>query len=85
MRIRSTRHLWLAALPLLAVLWLFASRAPASTNAFRIVVTEVDTPIAPNSVIELADRLGYYAREGVHVELLHVQGTPIAVAALSAG
>jgi NitT/TauT family transport system substrate-binding protein len=85
MRRSFKRYAWLLIVPILAVLWKFTAPAPASTDSFQIVVTDVEPPVAPNSVIELAQRLGYYARQGVNVKLLRVQGTPIAVAALSAG
>jgi NitT/TauT family transport system substrate-binding protein len=58
---------------------------PAHAFAFTIVLTEPSTPLAPTSVIELAQRLGYFAREGVDVQFERVNGTPTAIAALSAG
>jgi NitT/TauT family transport system substrate-binding protein len=58
---------------------------PAHALAFTIIVTEPGTPLVPNSVIELAQRLGYFAREGVDVTFKRVGGTPMAIAALSAG
>jgi len=42
-------------------------------------------PLVPNSALELAKTLGYYAKAGVDVELERVQQTPSAVAALRAG
>jgi NitT/TauT family transport system substrate-binding protein len=53
--------------------------------ALRIIITELETPLVPNSVIDLADRLGYYKRAGVEIELIRVQQTPSAVAALRSG
>jgi NitT/TauT family transport system substrate-binding protein len=53
--------------------------------AFTIIVTEAGTPLVPNSLLELADHLGYFQREGVSVTLKRVAGTPTAVAVLSAG
>jgi NitT/TauT family transport system substrate-binding protein len=53
--------------------------------AFRIIITELETPLVPNSVIDLADRLGYYKKSGVDIELVRVQQTPSAVAALRSG
>ena len=79
------RFLWLALVPLAVGCFFFVSQVPAATDPFKIIVTEVDTPLAPNSVIDLANRLGYYKRQGVRVQLIHVQGTPIAVAALISG
>lgn len=58
--------------------------APASAQ-FRLVVVEPTTPLVLNSVMWLADQLGYYEREGVDVELIPVTDTPTAVAALLAG
>lgn len=49
---------------------------------FRIIITETETPLVPNSVVDLALRLGYYKKAGVDVELVRVQQTPSAVAAL---
>jgi len=39
----------------------------------------------PNSVMDLALNLGYFEREGVEVELVRVQQTPSALAALQSG
>lgn len=39
----------------------------------------------PDSVLELADKLGFYAKHGVKVEIVELQGTPQAVAALNSG
>jgi NitT/TauT family transport system substrate-binding protein len=58
---------------------------PAAAEPFRIIVTEPETPLVPNSVIDLADRLGYYKKAGVDVELVRVKATPAAVAALRSG
>ncbi len=61
--------------------------APLAVHAepFKLIVTETETPLVPNSVSDLAIRLGYYKRAGVDVELIRVQQTPSAVAALRAG
>jgi len=58
---------------------------PAAAEPFRIIVTEPETPLVPNSVIDLADQLGYYKKAGVEVELIRVKATPAAVAALRSG
>jgi NitT/TauT family transport system substrate-binding protein len=71
------------AMRLLLALLLFAM--PASAEPFRIIVTEPATPLVPNSVIDLADQLGYYKKAGVDVELVRVKATPAAVAALRSG
>lgn len=57
----------------------------AAAEALRVIVTHLAPPLVPNSVIDLADTLGFYAREGLEVELLRVQQTPSAVAALRSG
>jgi NitT/TauT family transport system substrate-binding protein len=58
---------------------------PARAEPFQIIITEPETPLAPNSVIDLADRLGYYKKAGVDVQLIRVRATPSAVAALRSG
>jgi NitT/TauT family transport system substrate-binding protein len=63
-----------------------ATRVPArAADPFRIIVTETDIPLVPNSVQWLAQTLGYYDRAGVKVELVPVGQTPSAVAALRSG
>ena len=69
-----------------AALFGFAALAgDAGAEPFRLIVTEPTAPLVPNSVMDLAVELGYFAREGVEVELVRVQHTPSAVAALQAG
>lgn len=58
---------------------------PAQADPFRIIVTDTEVPLVPNSVLNLAASGGYFQREGVAVELVHVKQTPMAVAALRAG
>lgn len=57
----------------------------ASAEPFRLIVTHLAPPLVPNSVMDLALELGYFDREGVEVELVRVQQTPLALAALLAG
>ena len=57
----------------------------ARAESFKLIVTETQTPLVPNSVADLAIGLGYYQRAGVDVELVRVQQTPSAVAALRSG
>ncbi len=57
----------------------------AHAEPFKLIVTETETPLVPNSVADLAIGLGYYKRAGVDVELVRVQQTPSAVAALRSG
>ncbi len=59
--------------------------AVARADTFKLIVTETQTPLVPNSVSDLAIRLGYYKKAGVEVELVRVQQTPSAIAALRAG
>lgn len=58
---------------------------PAAAAPFRIVTTDLEPQLVPNSVLDFAASLGYFQREGVEVELVRVQQTPSAVAALQAG
>jgi NitT/TauT family transport system substrate-binding protein len=59
---------------------------PQLTQAetFRLIVTHLEPPLVPNSVMDLAVELGYFEREGVDVELIRVQQTPSALAAMLA-
>jgi NitT/TauT family transport system substrate-binding protein len=59
--------------------------APAAAEPFRLIVTDMETPLVPNSVMELAAQEGYFERAGVEVEFVRVQQTPLAMAALRAG
>ena len=68
-----------------AMLGSVAGPLAASAAPFRIIITETETPLVPNSVIDLANRLGYYKKAGVDVELVRVQQTPSAIAALRSG
>jgi NitT/TauT family transport system substrate-binding protein len=69
----------------IAAVLLLALLLPVRAFAFTIIVTDPDTPLVPNSVLELARSLGYFAREGVDVQFNRVNGTPMAVAALASG
>ena len=57
----------------------------ATAEPFRLIVTHLAPPLVPNSVMDLALELGYFEREGVEVELIRVQQTPLALAAILAG
>lgn len=59
--------------------------APAQAEPFRLIVTHLEPPLVPNSVMDLALELGYFEREGIEVELIRVQQTPSALAAIMAG
>lgn len=56
-----------------------------SDEPFRLILTHLEPPLVPNSVMDLAAELGYFEEEGVEVELIRVQQTPSAVAALQSG
>ena len=60
-----------------------AGAAPAAP--FRLITTDLTPQLVPNSVMDMAAELGYFQRQGVDVELVRVQQTPSAVAALQAG
>jgi NitT/TauT family transport system substrate-binding protein len=64
---------------------LVALTAAAEAQPFRLIVTHLEPPLVPNSVMDLAVELGYFEREGVDVELVRVQQTPSAIAAIRAG
>lgn len=57
----------------------------AQAAPFRLIVTHLEPPLVPNSVMDLAVELGYFEREGVDVELVRVQQTPSAIAAIQSG
>lgn len=81
-RARWRRGRWRSAA---CALLLLIAAGPGQSKPFRIVVTEQATPLLPNSVIELAEALGYFRRAGVEVALVRVEQTPMAVAALVSG
>ncbi len=76
-------HIKSLTLASLSVLALMSSTAMA--DPFRLILTHLEPPLVPNSVMDLAKELGYFEREGVDVELVRVQQTPSAIAALQAG
>ncbi|MFC7704136.1 ABC transporter substrate-binding protein [Plastorhodobacter daqingensis] len=72
--------------PVLALFALGALVAlPAAADPFRLIVSDLETPLVPNSVMELAQQGGYFERAGVEVTFVRVQQTPLAIAALQAG
>jgi NitT/TauT family transport system substrate-binding protein len=76
------RHLIAQMLGLAAVL---AVTGLVQAEPFRLILTHLEPPLVPNSVMDLALQEGYFAAEGVEVELVRVQQTPSALAALQAG
>jgi NitT/TauT family transport system substrate-binding protein len=69
----------------LALASILLPAAFAVAEPFKIIVPEPETPLVPNSVIDLAERMGYYKKAGVEVEIVRVKATPAAIAALSSG
>lgn len=61
------------------------SASMAAAEPFRLILTHLEPPLVPNSVMDLALELGYFEREGVEVELVRVQQTPLALASILAG
>jgi NitT/TauT family transport system substrate-binding protein len=76
------RKLAFVIVPALAVL---ALAQPAAAAPFRLILTHLEPPLVPNSVMDLALEKGYFEAEGVEVELVRVEQTPSALQALSAG
>ncbi|MFT4014888.1 MAG: ABC transporter substrate-binding protein [Paracoccus sp. (in: a-proteobacteria)] len=71
-------------LPILAAVALFLA-GPVLADPFRLIVTEEEVPLVPNSILWLAQSEGYFDRAGVEVEIIPVKQTPMAVAALRSG
>lgn len=69
-------------IPALAALLL---AQPAAAAPFRLILTHLEPPLVPNSVMDLALEKGYFKAEGVDVELVRVEQTPSALQALAAG
>lgn len=57
----------------------------AEAAPFRLIVSEAETPLVPNSVMELAAQEGYFERAGVEVEFVRVAQSPMVMAALRSG
>lgn len=58
---------------------------PAVAEPFRLIVSDAEAPLVPNSVMELAEQGGYFNRAGVEVEFVRVEQSPMVMAALRAG
>jgi NitT/TauT family transport system substrate-binding protein len=72
------------------VAFLVPSNLPAADSSremlkLRLGLGSAPAPPLPNSVLWLAKDLGFYAREGLDVELNEFQGTPLAIAAMISG
>ncbi len=68
----------------IALLALFFA-LPAGAEPFRLIVSDAEVPLVPNSVMELAEQEGYFDRAGVEVEFIRVEQSPMVMAALRAG
>jgi len=62
-----------------------AEAKPKESLKLRVGLGSSPVPPLPNSVIWLAKDLGFYQREGLDIELIEFQGTPLAVAAMISG
>lgn len=78
---RFTKLLGVTALTVVSFVGL---NSHALAEPFRMIITDMETPLVPNSVVDLALKGGYFDRAGVDVELIRVQQTPMALAALQA-
>jgi NitT/TauT family transport system substrate-binding protein len=72
-------------IPSALALAVLAFSQPAFAAPFRLILTHIVPPLVPNSVMDLALEKGYFAEEGVEVELIRVEQTPSALAAIQAG
>lgn len=68
-----------------ASIFVLSGAGLAGAAPFRLVITDLEPPLVPNSVVDIAQAGGYFERAGVEVEIIRVQQTPMAVAALQAG
>ncbi len=59
--------------------------APADMLELRLAVADPNVNPVTDSILKLANSMGYYAAHGVHVTIVALEGTPQAVAALNAG
>jgi NitT/TauT family transport system substrate-binding protein len=62
-----------------------ADAKPKEILRLRVGLGSAPVPPLPNSVLWLAKDLGFYQREGLDVELIEFQGTPLAIAAMISG
>jgi NitT/TauT family transport system substrate-binding protein len=74
-----------AAGALTATAFLLSVSLASAQEPFRLILTHLEPPLVPNSVMDLAEEKGYFDAEGVNVELVRVEQTPSALAALQAG
>jgi len=75
-------------LPALAGLALLAMTSGSHAQdmlELKLATGEVDINPTANSILKLADRLGFYEKHGVKVTIVELDGTPQSVAALTSG
>ena len=70
----KTAIAWRAAILLTACCIVLAIDCHAhaeNPNRLRLIVTHTASPLVPDSVMDLADTLGFYRREGLALEIVH--------------
>ena len=75
-------------LPIAAVLGaaaLLAAPGASAQERLRVIITETEVPLVPNSVMELAYNMGIFADLGLELQIIRVEQTPSAIAALYSG
>jgi len=83
---KSTLRLLAVIALLLHTTLLYAAESKAKEPLrLRVGLGSSPVPPLPNSVLWLAKDMGFYQREGLDVELIEFQGTPLAVAAMISG
>jgi NitT/TauT family transport system substrate-binding protein len=80
----------IAALFLFFILWPgekneAAESKPRELLKLRLGLGSTPAPPLPNSVLWLAKDLGFYAREGLDIELIELRGTPTVITAMRTG
>jgi NitT/TauT family transport system substrate-binding protein len=75
------RRCWVRALVLVAIVGAGASRAPAAATTVRVVVP----PYLSNAPLFIAEEEGYFAAEGLRLDLAPMMRGPVAIPALISG
>lgn len=81
----SRRQSLVAALAAWLAVALIVEVRAQEPERLRLVVTHTAPPLVPNSVMDLADTMGFYRSEGLAVQFVRVQSTPLAIVALKTG
>lgn len=87
MSIITRRQLAAASIGLAMAAALGGTAMAQSADVLELTLATADTDLNPttDSVLKLADRLGFYEKHGVKVTIVALEGTPQAVAALNSG